>query len=230
MIILGYVICVLPTVIYLVIGATCFLLLNFFRYTTKVSYSTLLTQSLPSLLENHKKAGRESLCYNRWKQRNRYGHGKAVDGRGAYFIITVIAKARLIRQADWSAKTSLVFSGTCQTLRSDRSYATVKERQKGYIDILFANAGIWELSPLGEVSKTHFDKTTGIKANVLCSVSKTASAVSGRRRIFSQFECFGSRIQWETGLGFTTQPRGLNFIRLHLDGRFEATQNPGQLH
>jgi NAD(P)-dependent dehydrogenase (short-subunit alcohol dehydrogenase family) len=40
----------------------------------------------------------------------------------------------------------------------DRLYATVKE-QKGHIDILFANAGVGELVPLGEITEAHFDKT-----------------------------------------------------------------------
>jgi NAD(P)-dependent dehydrogenase (short-subunit alcohol dehydrogenase family) len=40
-------------------------------------------------------------------------------------------------------------------------YTTVKE-QKGHIDILFANAGVGELVPLGAITETHFDKTFGI--------------------------------------------------------------------
>ena len=54
----------------------------------------------------------------------------------------------------------------------DRLYATVKE-QKGHIDILFANAGIGEFAPLGEISEAHFDKTFGIKVKgLLFSVQK----------------------------------------------------------
>ena len=48
----------------------------------------------------------------------------------------------------------------------DRLYATVKE-QKGRIDILFANAGVGEFAPLGEISETHFDKTFGINVKGL---------------------------------------------------------------
>ena len=36
----------------------------------------------------------------------------------------------------------------------DRLYATVKE-QKGHIDILFANAGVGELIPLGAITEAH---------------------------------------------------------------------------
>ena len=47
----------------------------------------------------------------------------------------------------------------------DRLYAAVKE--KGRIDILFANAGVAELAPLGEISEAHFDKTFGINVKGL---------------------------------------------------------------
>ena len=54
----------------------------------------------------------------------------------------------------------------------DRLYATVKE-QKGRIDILFANAGVGELVPLGEITEAHFDKTFGINVKgLLFSVQK----------------------------------------------------------
>src|SRR4026208_1182873 len=43
----------------------------------------------------------------------------------------------------------------------DRLYATVKE-QKGRIDILFTNAGIIELVPLGSITESHFDKIFNI--------------------------------------------------------------------
>ena len=40
-------------------------------------------------------------------------------------------------------------------------YDVVKD-QKGHIDILFANAGIIEFAPLGEISEKHFDKILDI--------------------------------------------------------------------
>ena len=48
----------------------------------------------------------------------------------------------------------------------DRLYAAVKE-QKGRIDILFANAGVGELVPLGQITEAHFDKTFGINVKGL---------------------------------------------------------------
>jgi len=43
----------------------------------------------------------------------------------------------------------------------DRLFATVKE-QAGRIDVLFANAGLGEFVPMGQITETHFDKTFGI--------------------------------------------------------------------
>ena len=39
--------------------------------------------------------------------------------------------------------------------------------QKGHIDILFANAGIGEFVPLGEISEEHFDKIFGVNVKGL---------------------------------------------------------------
>jgi NAD(P)-dependent dehydrogenase (short-subunit alcohol dehydrogenase family) len=48
----------------------------------------------------------------------------------------------------------------------DRLYATVRE-QKGSIDILFANAGVGLLAPLGAITEAQFDKTFGINVKGL---------------------------------------------------------------
>jgi NAD(P)-dependent dehydrogenase (short-subunit alcohol dehydrogenase family) len=48
----------------------------------------------------------------------------------------------------------------------DRLYATVKQ-QKGRIDVLFANAGLAESAPLGEISEAHFDKTFSVNVKGL---------------------------------------------------------------
>jgi NAD(P)-dependent dehydrogenase (short-subunit alcohol dehydrogenase family) len=48
----------------------------------------------------------------------------------------------------------------------DRLYATVKQ-QKGRIDVLFANAGVGEFVPLGEITEDHFDKIFNINVKGL---------------------------------------------------------------
>jgi len=48
----------------------------------------------------------------------------------------------------------------------DRLYATVKQ-QKGRIDVLFANAGIGEVAPLGSITESHFDKIFSVNVKGL---------------------------------------------------------------
>ena len=43
----------------------------------------------------------------------------------------------------------------------DRLFAAVRQ-QKGRVDVLFANAGLGEFMPLGQITEAHFDKTFGI--------------------------------------------------------------------
>jgi NAD(P)-dependent dehydrogenase (short-subunit alcohol dehydrogenase family) len=43
----------------------------------------------------------------------------------------------------------------------DRLYDTVKE-EKGWIDVLFANAGVGELVPIGAITEEHFDRIFGV--------------------------------------------------------------------
>ena len=48
----------------------------------------------------------------------------------------------------------------------DRLYDTVKQ-QKGRIDVLFANAGIIELAPMGSITESHFDKIFNVNVKGL---------------------------------------------------------------
>jgi len=48
----------------------------------------------------------------------------------------------------------------------DRLYDTVKQ-QKGRIDVLFANAGIIELAPIGSITESHFDKIFNVNVKGL---------------------------------------------------------------
>jgi len=48
----------------------------------------------------------------------------------------------------------------------DRLFATVKQ-QRGRLDVLFANAGVPELAPLGSISEEHFDKVFHINVKGL---------------------------------------------------------------
>ncbi len=48
----------------------------------------------------------------------------------------------------------------------DRLFATIKQEQ-GHLDIIFANAGVGQIAPLGEITEEHFDKTFNINVKGL---------------------------------------------------------------
>jgi NAD(P)-dependent dehydrogenase (short-subunit alcohol dehydrogenase family) len=89
---------------------------------------------------------------------------------GAYVFITGRRQSELdaaVKQISKNNNNVTGVQGDVSNLADlDRLYATVKE-QKGHIDILFANAGVGELVPLGEITEAHFDKTFGINVKGL---------------------------------------------------------------
>ncbi len=81
---------------------------------------------------------------------------------GAYVFITGRRQSELDAAVKKIGKNVTAVQGDVTSLTDlDRLYAKVKE-QKGRIDILFANAGLAELAPLGTISETHFDKIFGV--------------------------------------------------------------------
>ena len=92
---------------------------------------------------------------------------------GAYVFITGRRQNELDAAVSEIGKNVTYVQGDVTNLADlDRLYNTVKD-QKGHLDILFANAGIGEFAPLGEISEAHFDKIFGINVKgVLFSVQK----------------------------------------------------------
>ncbi len=83
---------------------------------------------------------------------------------GAYVFITGRRQSELDSAVNQIGTSVTAVQGDVSNLEDlDRLYSTVK-RQKGHINILFANAGIGEFAPLGAITEEHFDKT--FNANV----------------------------------------------------------------
>jgi NAD(P)-dependent dehydrogenase (short-subunit alcohol dehydrogenase family) len=87
---------------------------------------------------------------------------------GAYVFITGRRQSELDSAVKQIGKdnTTGVQGDVSNLADLDRLYITVKE-QKDHIDILFANAGVGELAPLGEITEAHFDKTFRINVKGL---------------------------------------------------------------
>ena len=98
---------------------------------------------------------------------------------GAYVFITGRRQNELdaaVRQI--GANVAAVQSDVSKLTDLDRLYDTVKQ-QKGRIDVLFANAGLGEFMPLGQITEAHVDKTFGINVKgTLFTVQKALPLMS----------------------------------------------------
>jgi NAD(P)-dependent dehydrogenase (short-subunit alcohol dehydrogenase family) len=92
---------------------------------------------------------------------------------GAYVFITGRRQKELDAAIKQIGQNVTAVQGDVLNLKDlDRLYETVK-REKGRIDILFANAGIGEFAPLGSITEEHFDKIFDINVKgVVFTVQK----------------------------------------------------------
>jgi NAD(P)-dependent dehydrogenase (short-subunit alcohol dehydrogenase family) len=95
------------------------------------------------------------------------GVAKAFADQGAQVFVTGRRQSELDKAvADIGGGAIGIQADSAKIVDLGRIFATVKEKA-GRIDVLFANAGIFEFSPLGEITEEHFDKTFGINVRGL---------------------------------------------------------------
>ncbi len=88
---------------------------------------------------------------------------KLFAAEGAHVYITGRRKPEL----DAAVKTVTAVQGDVSNLNDlDKLYAQIK-REKGKLDVVFANAGGGEFARLGEITEAHFDKTFNINVKGL---------------------------------------------------------------
>jgi NAD(P)-dependent dehydrogenase (short-subunit alcohol dehydrogenase family) len=81
---------------------------------------------------------------------------------GAQVFITGRRHAELHKAVEHLGSSATGIQGDISRLEDlDRLYGTIQQ-QAGRLDILFANAGLGELLPLGQITESHFDKTFGV--------------------------------------------------------------------
>jgi len=92
---------------------------------------------------------------------------------GAHVVITGRRKKELDEAAEQIGKNVTAVQGDVSRFEDlDRLYAEVKARH-GHIDILFANAGVGQVAPLGAITEEHFDREFDINVKgLLFSVQK----------------------------------------------------------
>src|SRR5919204_4659690 len=86
---------------------------------------------------------------------------------GAYVFITGRRRSEINKAVSEIGNNVTGVQGDVSNLEDlDRLYHTVKQ-QRGQIDVLFANAGVREFVPLGEITEAHFDKTFSVNVKGL---------------------------------------------------------------
>src|SRR6266436_2594015 len=139
---------------------------------------------------------------------------------GAHVVITGRRKKELDEAAEQIGKNVTAVQGDVSRSEDlDRLYAEVKARH-GHIDILFANAGVGQVVPLGTITEEHFDREFGINVKgLLFSVQKALpllrdggsiilnSSIAGRKGIegFSMYNASKAALRsfartWTTDL------------------------------
>ena len=98
---------------------------------------------------------------------------KQFVAEGAYVYITGRRQVELDAAVEAIGKNVKGIQSDVSKLEDlDRLFATI-EQEQGHIDVIFANAGVGEIAPLGSISEEHFDKTfnTNVKG-LLFTVQK----------------------------------------------------------
>src|SRR3989441_12523272 len=116
---------------------------------------------------------------------------------GAYVFMTGRRQSELDAAVKQIGKNVTAVQGDVSNLADlDRLYATVK-KEKGHLDIVFANAGTSEFAPLGSITEQHYDKTfdTNVKG-LLFTVQKGASTF--KRPQCHRSDCFDCLHQGST--------------------------------
>src|SRR4029434_1757793 len=98
---------------------------------------------------------------------------KQFVNEGAYVFITGRREAELARAVKEIAKNVTGVQGDVANLEDlDRLFAQIK-REKGKLDIVFANAGVAKYAPLGNITEELYDSIFGINVKgVLFTVQK----------------------------------------------------------
>jgi len=116
---------------------------------------------------------------------------------GAYVFITGRRQSELDKAVNQIGKSNVItLQGDVSNLADlDRLYYSVKQ-QKGRIDILFVNAGLADVAPLGSITESHFDKIFSVDLKgLLFTVQKALPLFQDGGSIILSASVGGSRFE-----------------------------------
>ena len=149
---------------------------------------------------------------------------------GAYVYITGRRQSELDTAVNHIGKNVTGIQGDVSNLSDlDRLYDTVKQ-QKGRIDILFANAGIIGLLPLGSITEDHFDKIFSVNVKgLLFTVQKALPLFQNGGSIILSTSIAGSK-GFEGSSVYSATKVCYTIVCAYMDRRSEIPQDPRQCH
>jgi NAD(P)-dependent dehydrogenase (short-subunit alcohol dehydrogenase family) len=107
----------------------------------------------------------------------------------------------------------------------DRIFAAV-QAEKGHLDVLFANAGLGSLAPLGAITEAQFDLTFNVNVKgTLFTVQKALPLMNAGASIFLTGSTTGSK-GTPAFSGYIAQRKRQSAIRAQLGARSERLRNP----
>jgi NAD(P)-dependent dehydrogenase (short-subunit alcohol dehydrogenase family) len=133
---------------------------------------------------------------------------------GAYVFITGRRESELDAAVEQIGRNITAVAGDVSQLADlDHLFATVRER-KGRLDILFANAGIAEGTPLGAIREEEFDRTFGINVKgTLFTVQKALPLLSDGASIILTSSVVGSKGRADRSVYSATKAALRSFAR-----------------
>ncbi|HEX7257510.1 MAG TPA: glucose 1-dehydrogenase [Nitrososphaeraceae archaeon] len=139
---------------------------------------------------------------------------KRFVSEGAYVFISGRRQKELDLALSEIGKNVIGIQGDVSNLADlDRLYNTVKD-QKGHLDILFANAGIAQFAPLGEISEEHFDNIFRINVKgLLFTVQKALPLLQNGGSIILNASIGSSKGFEETSVYSATKAAVRSFAR-----------------
>ncbi len=120
--------------------------------------------------------------------------GRRLAAEGAYVFITARRERELAEAAGAIGGNVMAVQADVSKLGDlDRLFAKVRET-KGRIDVLFANAGIAESSPFGEITEEQFDRMFDINVKgALFTVQKALPLLSDGASVILTGSVVGSK-------------------------------------
>jgi len=156
------------------------------------------------------------------------GIAKRFAQEGARVFITGRRQSELDKAIASIGDNASAIQGDTSVLADlDRIYATIKA-QAGHIDVLAANAGIYEPGTFGEITEEHFDKTFNINVRgLLFAVQKALPLLAkGSSVILTGSVCIDQGLPFPLGVQ-RVEGRGA-LVRAQLDRRPQGARHPHQ--